>query len=1790
MDCVSIPKKEFPNIHNLLYYLHDITQVHVKLVTPDSTIMSASNPDSICNSFFCNVACTLKKCERSSSLFFDNFKLEECTQTDCMNGFSNIVFPVRTGGRLICVIALCGFFFDDELERRDEMLLSAISHGFDSQKFQDVLLRTPVIERAEAEYLIKKCTPVVKSLKDAIDHALITQKKSGSIEKNILEAIEKNISIKDFMTDAQTSVVSIKSLASNKKYKFDTESILNFTDFYAVIIISDRGMVKHANECAVKMFGLPDAATINHNLWDLLPEDISFKRKMFVAIALHDKKRQAFEEKIGERYFETEISFGPWGECDEEILVIGSREVTDFKKTGIEYLKVRAKLSDFFENSPNSYAVLDFTDLKKHLASLSSSENFDICSYFFDHDKELERCIKMMKIKEVNNSAVSLFKSSTKEKLINNIEKCFAAESKMAFMENLVSMSKNNLSFEKELYMQNFEGQKIAVKLTRSELDNDNTSLVTLIDITARKKLESKLFESLERYRAIFDYSVECIALGEADTGIIVDCNQSFSALLEYDDKSEIIGRHQKTIHPVEENTDGFTRSFKKRSQIPYDRNPLRRQIITKSGAVKDVSITTSAFEINGKKYIQGTFKDLTEEFKYAKNIKDYESVIKGIHDNISIDVGERYLERLLNNLNNIIKAEFIYIGKYIEDFSKISVVASCKEVTDDFSPLDSDSEPCKNKNFESGVFIIENVYESFPDSKIIKYFDAKEYAGISIYNSEKKLIGVMSAYFRQPVENKKLLDIIFNMFSIRVGSELERIDAENIIKKSEERYRTIFYNSSFPMVEMNCTKLKEKADAMKKSGVDLKSYYTGKFDELRGLVKLISVNRMNLNANKYFETDVISEFEAGLPLLFTDRALTFFLESLIAIGAGKTETSDETIFKIKNGEEKNIILNLTKLPSNYPYESTILASFIDITDRKRAEDELRVKDFAIESSLNAIAISNLDGILNYVNPSFLKIWGYGSMAEVIGKSVVSFWQMGEKALEVIDELRADGKWSGEMTAKRRNGDSFNVQVAANMIWDVAGRPVGMLGSFFDITDRKQAENALAFNNIILRTQLGSSIDGMLVVDEKGEILSFNQRFTDMWGIASDVIESKSDERALQSVMNKLSNPEEFMRKVKYLYEARYEISMDEIELKDGGTFERYSAPMIGADGKYYGRVWYFRDITDRKRAEKIIIDSEMKLKKIFASINDSIIIADLSGNILEINEYACKKLKYEKEELLKKNIRDINSQYHLLEIGDRLKNIMASGKAIYESHYVTKDGYIFPVEIKTSMTEFMDKPALIAIVRDISERVNIENALLESEKRYHELVEMSSEGFWVTDNNWNTIYMNNQMADMIGYTVAEIGNRNVSDFIHEDSITSFVDNFSEMLHGSIRQNEVLFKHKNGKKIFAIISLSFLTDREGNTTGRFALVTDITERVELEKQFELVKKEISKNYTLGDIVGKSKYMRSVFEMLPAVSECDSNIMIEGPSGTGKSLIARTAHNLSSRREGPFIVVNCGSLPETLLESEFFGYVKGAFTDAKKDKPGKFMMADKGTIFLDEIGEMPMHLQVKLLRVIEEKIIEPLGSNKTMKVDFRLIAATNKNLKSLVSEGKFREDLYYRLRVAYFNIPPLRERREDIDLLVNSFFNKLNAKYNKNINGFSNEVLVLLKCYDFPGNARELYNMLEYAYILCKNGSIKLNDLPEEYTEFYKQITGNKLNENTAPSKITVNDYHISEKVTTCKVTNCKNDTLCKLDEISKESLIEILTKHKFNKGKTAKALNTSRMTLWRLMKKFDITD
>ena len=291
------------------------------------------------------------------------------------------------------------------------------------------------------------------------------------------------------------------------------------------------------------------------------------------------------------------------------------------------------------------------------------------------------------------------------------------------------------------------------------------------------------------------------------------------------------------------------------------------------------------------------------------------------------------------------------------------------------------------------------------------------------------------------------------------------------------------------------------------------------------------------------------------------------------------------------------------------------------------------------------------------------------------------------------------------------------------------------------------------------------------------------------------------------------------------------------------------------------------------------------------------------------------------------------------------------------------------------------------------------------------------------------------------------------------------------------------------KRIPITVTTALLKDSQGKIIGGVETFRDLT-------VVNKLRKALRKQHSFDDIISKNSKMFELFSILPQIAESNSSVLITGASGTGKELFARAIHNNSLKKKGPFIAINCGALPDTLCEAELFGYKAGAFTDAKKDKPGRFALAQDGTIFLDEIGDISKAVQMRLLRVLENKVYEPLGSTKTIKTNARVIAATHRNLEKLVKEGKFREDLYFRVDIVKLSLPPLLDRKEDIPFLVDHFVDRFNHLTGKKIIGLSQKALAALMLYDWPGNVRELENAIEHAFVLCQGDLIRLHCLPD----------------------------------------------------------------------------------------------
>jgi PAS domain S-box-containing protein len=429
------------------------------------------------------------------------------------------------------------------------------------------------------------------------------------------------------------------------------------------------------------------------------------------------------------------------------------------------------------------------------------------------------------------------------------------------------------------------------------------------------------------------------------------------------------------------------------------------------------------------------------------------------------------------------------------------------------------------------------------------------------------------------------------------------------------------------------------------------------------------------------------------------------------------------------------------------------------------------------------------------------------------------------------------------------------------------------------------------------------------------------------------------------------------------------------------------------------------------------------------------------------------------------------------------------------------------------------------------------------------------ADGIVTVDKEGSIAWFNRSAEQITGFSKEEVLGRPCRTVLRTDLCGTDACPLQQTLrsHRNAGPLEVVITNKWGRQIPVSVIAAPLKDAEGRILGAVETFRDIS----VIKAYQL---EAGERYSLKSIVTNNTRMLSILHHLKDLALSDSPVLLSGESGTGKELLARAIHELSLRKRGPYIAINCGAIPDTLIESELFGYRKGAFTDAKQDKPGRFALAEGGTLFLDEIGDLPPETQVKLLRVLEGGEYQPLGSSQTLRADVRIITATNKVLSDQIKTGRFREDLFYRINVVQIDVPPLRQRREDIPLLIKHFLEKLNLKRDKTIGGLSPAAERILLEHRYPGNIRELENILEYATIVCKSYQIEARHLPPYLLrpeEMALPVSETRAN---APS----------------------------IPDMEKEELLEVLRAHRWNRQAAAAALGVSRTTLWRKIRRFRV--
>ena len=690
---------------------------------------------------------------------------------------------------------------------------------------------------------------------------------------------------------------------------------------------------------------------------------------------------------------------------------------------------------------------------------------------------------------------------------------------------------------------------------------------------------------------------------------------------------------------------------------------------------------------------------------------------------------------------------------------------------------------------------------------------------------------------------------------------------------------------------------------------------------------------------------------------------------------------------------------------------------------------------------------------------------------------------------------------------------------------DSDGATVGAIIGFADLSE-PLAASRLALNSII---------EGVFTVDKNWQITSFNRAAETLTGWKEDQVLGRSCKEIFKANICRSNCAISDCIHSKSVVSDR----MAYIEAKDGRSIpvKLRAAPMLDMYDNVIGGVETFTDIT-----------TTLQYELIFDAVADGVFTVDPDGRITSFNKAAEKITGFSEKNVLGKVCSEVLLASKSFQ-SCPLHTCMQEKITILDKELfiIGKDGYSIPVSV--SVAPFIGhKGDILGGVQSFRNNTNqLQKALI---------LDSVADGVFTVDRDWRITSFNLSAELITGWNRESAIGQYCSD-VFCSSICGKNCAIAESLYTGlpVANRTITIKNRNGKKVSVSISAAPLIDHDGNVLGGVETFRDLSIEMSLRQQ-------LTGKYTFDQIISKSPSMQRIFQIMPEISKSESNVLILGESGTGKELVANAIFNASARNDKPFIVVNCGALPDTLLESELFGYKAGAFTDARKDKIGRFAAAEGGTIFLDEIGDIPHSLQVKLLRVLQQKVYEPLGSNTPMKADVRIIAATNKNLLERVNLGEFRDDLYYRLNVVNIMLPPLRERLEDIPLLLDHFVKKFRAEKQKDIVGVNDEVISLLMKYNYPGNIRELENIIEYGFILCPGGYIQVEHLPEAFCEHDKQLDSPPLLAGEGMS----------------------------LEEIEKSAIHHCLLRNKWKKMLTCRELGISKDTLRRKIEKYDLTN
>jgi PAS domain S-box-containing protein len=816
-----------------------------------------------------------------------------------------------------------------------------------------------------------------------------------------------------------------------------------------------------------------------------------------------------------------------------------------------------------------------------------------------------------------------------------------------------------------------------------------------------------------------------------------------------------------------------------------------------------------------------------------------------------------------------------------------------------------------------------------------------------------------------------------------------------------------------------------------------------------------------------------------------------------------KLKTKEQLLAEVmhlrqENAELKRLSLEQKKQVNEVLKENQTLKN--ELTELKSEEQALRESEqmyrLLLKLSPDIVAVSDLDGSITNVSERMLETFGFDSVDEVLGKNGFMLIAPEDReriimsAQKAIEEGFTDIM---EYKALRKDGTRFILEMYGALVKDEQGKPKALLSTSRDITERKKAEE---------------------------ELRKYREHL-------EELVEERTEELAranvqLREELSRRKKAEKALRESEELYRTLVKTSPDSIVVHElDATIIEVSQRTLELCG-YNSE----KELIGKDSLELIAPEDREKAKEIHKKIMEQGFVRNME----------LRMLKKDGTDF----IGEINSSLVKDEHGNA-KALIGSTRDITERKRVEeelrkyREGLEDLVKQRTRELEIANKQ----LKQELAERRKAEQALQESKEMYKMLLETSFDAIAL-----HKISTNVEIIEISSETVKQLGFNSIDDLIGKSGYVAIAPEHQEkarsihqkiMEQGFVRNEELIFQRKDGTRFFAEINASVIKDSSGKPKALIGATKDITERKNMEKklkeyseqleqllnertrELQVTQKEvknlrnqIKKSQRYPEIIGNSRQILEVIDMVRQVARIDSTVLIYGETGSGKDLIAQAIHFNSPRRETAFLTINCAALPEHLIESELFGYIKGAFTGATQNKRGLFEEAHKGTIFLNEIGDIPLRLQGKLLDVLENQRIRRLGQSKSIAVDVRIIAASNIDLEKAVNEGQFRDDLFYRLNVLPIKVPPLRERQDDIPLLIKHFLDRHCPLMDKNITEISQEAMDILLSYTYPGNVRELENIIQHSIIMTKGTILIPEYLPEKLKRVKSYEESNNL--------------------------------------------------------------------------------